>query len=160
MIKINVIVKNKSWDKHLNNPKKYLEKKVKKLNKKIALFKKTSFYITMLLSGEKDIRYLNKKFRKKNSSTDVLSFPFYEKKDLLNLINKKEKIYLGDIILNFEKIKKNLDKKNFINRFDELWVHSILHLYGYKHSKDKDYKKMNKLENNILSEINESFTNY
>ena len=130
MIKINVIVKNKSWDKHLNNPKKYLEKKVKKLNKKIALFKKTSFYITMLLSGEKDIRYLNKKFRKKNSSSDVLSFPFYEKKDLLNLINKKEKIYLGDIILNFEKIKKNLDKKNFINRFDELWVHSILHLYG------------------------------
>ena len=65
----------------------------------------------MLLSGEKDIKYLNKKFRKKNSSTDVLSFPFYEKKDLLNLINKKEKIYLGDIILNFEKIKKNLDKK-------------------------------------------------
>ena len=40
MIKINVIVKNKSWDKHLNNPKKYLEKKVKKLNKKIVLFKK------------------------------------------------------------------------------------------------------------------------
>ena len=99
MIKINVIVKNKSWDKHLNNPKKYLEKKVKKLNKKIALFKKTSFYITMLLSGEKDIKYLNKKFRKKNSSTDVLSFPFYEKKDLLNLINKKEKFILEILYL-------------------------------------------------------------
>ena len=98
MIKINVIVKNKSWDKHLNNPKKYLEKKVKKLNKKIALFKKTSFYITMLLSGEKDIKYLNKKFRKKNSSTDVLSFPFM-KKDLLNLINKKEKFILEILYL-------------------------------------------------------------
>ena len=56
MIKINVIVKNKSWDKHLNNPKKYLEKKVKKLNKKIALFKKLvsilqCYYLVKRISG-------------------------------------------------------------------------------------------------------------
>ena len=61
-----------------------------------------------------------------------------------------KKIYLGDIIINLKKIKK----KNFINNFDKLWIHGLLHLLGYTHKKDKEYKKMLKLERiyyNIVS---------
>ena len=104
MIKINVISNNIIWKRYIKNPRAFIDKQIKLINKKKGIYKKNIFICTLLLSGTKEIRQLNKKFRKKNKSTDVLSFPFYEKKDLLNLINKKEKIYLGDIILNFEKI--------------------------------------------------------
>ena len=76
-------------------------------------------------------------------------FPFNED---LSVIKKKKnkKIYLGDIIINLKKVKK----KNFINNFDKLWIHGLLHLLGYTHKKNKDYKKMLKLERtyyNIVS---------
>ena len=62
-----------------------------------------------MLSGNKEIRHLNKKFRKKNKSTDVLSFPFYTKKELLKRFKKEKEVYLGDIIININKIKnKNI----------------------------------------------------
>ena len=47
-----------------------------------------------------------------------------------------------------------MKKKNFINNFDKLWIHGLLHLLGYTHKKNKDYKKMLKLERtyyNIVS---------
>ena len=100
MIRINVISEEKSWSKKLkkkeslfNNICKHFPKKFRFLNKKV--------YLTLLLSNNKNIKKLNKKFRNKNKHTDILSFPFqkYSK-------NLKE-IYLGDIIISFNHINKN-----------------------------------------------------
>ena len=44
-------------------------------------------------------------------------------------------------------------KENFKKDFDRLWVHGLLHLIGYRHSKNKDFNKMNKLETNILTKF-------
>ncbi len=82
MIKINVITNSNSWLDFIKKPNNYLDKKIKKLNSKIKEFKKRQIYCSLLLSGSKEIKYLNKKFRKKNKSTDVLSFPFHTKKEL------------------------------------------------------------------------------
>ena len=57
---------------------------------------------------------------------------------------KKQKNLFGDIIINLKKIKKN-----FIVNFDKLWIHGLLHLLGYTHKKNKEYKKMLKLEEHI-----------
>ena len=76
MIKANVITKNTSWYKYIKNPNSYIDRKIKKLNNKNKKLKK-SVYFTLLLSGEKEIKNLNRKFRNKNKATDVLSFPFY-----------------------------------------------------------------------------------
>ena len=65
-------------------------------------------------------------------------------------MKKNKKIYLGDIIINLKKIKK----KNFIVNFDKLWIHGLLHLLGYTHKKDKDYKQMLKLERTYYNTIN------
>ena len=81
MIKINVITNNISWFKFIKNPNQYIDRKVKKINLKKKEFKKKIIYSTLLLSGNREIKNLNKKFRKKNKSTDVLSFPFYDKKN-------------------------------------------------------------------------------
>ena len=79
MIKANVITKNISWYKYIKNPNTYIGKKINKLNEKNKKLKNKDIFFTLLLSGEKEIKNLNRKFRKKNKSTDVLSFLFEKK---------------------------------------------------------------------------------
>ena len=147
MIKINTILNNKSWSVYIKNPNKFIQKNVNNLNKKFKKYKKNILFCTLLLSGDDEIKKLNKKFRKKNKSTDVLSFPYNNLNTLRKL--KKKDIYLGDIILNYYKIKK----KSFKENFNKLWIHGFLHLVGHKHKKNNDYYKMNKLEKLIFSKI-------
>ena len=148
-MKINVKVNEKSWKFYLSKPDEIIKKKVKLLNKNIKFLSKKNFIATLVLSNTKEIKTLNCKFRGKNKSTDILSFPFNEKSSK-KIFKRNKKVYLGDIIINLKKIKK----KNFINNFDKLWIHGLLHLLGYTHKKDKEYKKMLKLERiyyNIVS---------
>ena len=147
MIKVDVFIKNKNWKKKISNPQKYLNSKVKYLRNSISFLKNKKINFSIQLAGNKEIKLLNKKFRKKSKSTDVLSFP-YNKLNTLKKLKKKD-IYLGDIILNYYKIKK----KNFKENFNKLWIHGFLHLVGYKHKKNNDYYKMNKLEKLIFSKI-------
>jgi len=114
MIKANVITKNFSWYRYIKNPNSYIDRKIKKLNNKNKKLKK-SVYFTILLSGEKEIKNLNRKFRNKNKATDVLSFPFYTKKELHKRLIYEKEIYLGDIIINLKKRKDKKKLKNFNN---------------------------------------------
>ena len=154
MIKINVISNNSLWIKYLDNASNNINKKVKKLNKKNKDHKKKKFYCTLLLSNSREIKKLNNKFRKKNKPTDILSFPFYTKNDLKKKLNKENEIYLGDIILNLNKIKFKKNLVKFKIEFNKLWIHGLVHLLGYDHKKNKDFLKMSKLEKKFLSYIN------
>ena len=150
MIKIDVLVKDKNWKKYILNPNRYLNKQAKKIN--IANYSKSkSITLTILLTGNNDIRSLNKKFRKKNKSTDVLSFPNFNFKEIKTKLKSRKNIYLGDIILNLYKIKNK--KNKFKEEFNKLWVHGLVHLLGYKHYKNIDFYKMKKLENKIIKQI-------
>ena len=155
MIKANVITKNISWYRFIKNPNSYIDRKIIKLNNKNKKLKKKNIYFTLLLSGEKQIKNLNRKFRKKNKPTDVLSFPFYTKKELhKKLINEKE-IYLGDIIINLNKIRDKKKSKNFKTEFNNLWIHGLVHLFGHDHKKEKDFLAMKKIEKKYSSFIND-----
>ena len=65
MIKVNVILNNIIWKKYLKNPNSFIDKKVNLINKKNKLYKKKVFIFSLLLSGSKEIKKLNRKFRKK-----------------------------------------------------------------------------------------------
>ena len=153
MIKINVINNNVSWTRIIKNPINYIDKKVKKLNFKNKKFKKNVIFCSLLLSGSDEIKNLNKKFRKKNKSTDVLSFPFHSEKKLKSVLQKEREVYLGDIIVNFNKVKYKKNLKLFKSQFDKLWVHGLIHLFGHDHKKEKDFKKMSKVEAEYLKYI-------
>ena len=155
MIKANVITKNTSWHRYIKNPNSYIDRKINRLNNKNKKFKKKNIYFTLLLSGERDIKNLNRKFRKKNKSTDVLSFPFYTKKELRKRLTNEEEIYLGDIIINFNEIKDKKKLKNFKNEFNNLWIHGLVHLFGHDHKKEKDYLEMKKIEKKYFRFIND-----
>ena len=154
MIKINVITNNINWLKYIKDPNNYLERKIKKINLKEKKFDKKSIFCTLLLSGNKEIRNLNKKFRNKNKSTDVLSFPFQTKRELNNKLKKEKEIYLGDIIINLNKIKSKKILKNFKNEFDRLWIHGLVHLFGHNHKKNKEFLRMIKIEKKYFDFIN------
>ena len=154
MIKADVLVNVKAWKKYISNPDIYLKKKLKKTEAKISLFNKNKLNFTLLLSGDYEIQKLNKKFRKKNKITDILSFPFHEKKILYKLIkNKSNNIYLGDIIINLNKIIKQSETNDFFVVFDKIWIHGLTHLLGYRHKSNHDFSVMQKLENRIIKSI-------
>ena len=152
MIKINVIVKDKTWLKYIKNPKAYLKRKIKKIQSD-KFFGKSNYQFSLLLSETKEIKSLNKKFRKKNRTTDILSFPSQNKKELKILLKSDLEIYLGDIIINFKKINIS-SKKLFKRHLDILWIHGLVHLFGHNHKKDSNYKKMNAIEKKFLMKLN------
>ena len=111
MIKVNVEINNKPWHKKIKNPKKYFSKKLKKILKILPDLKKKNIIFTIFLTNSLSIKKLNKKFRKQNKSTDVLSFPFFSQKKIK--LNKKKNIYIGDIATSYEVIYSRSKKKKF-----------------------------------------------
>ena len=103
MINADVVVENKLWNKKIKNPSNYIKKKIKKISQFNSL-KKKHFSLTILLTDNSKMKYLNKKFRNKNKITDVLFFPNLDPVDLKKKINTK--IYLGDIALSYEIINR------------------------------------------------------
>ena len=150
MIKIEVLIKDKNWKKYLSNPNRYLNTQAKKINLK-KYFKSKLINISILLTGNNDIKFLNKKFRNKNKTTDVLSFPSYDQNIMRTKLKSQKNLYLGDIALNLYKINKG--KNKFKIEFDKLWVHGLVHLMGYRHYKNKDFFKMKKIEDKIIKQL-------
>ena len=141
MIKANVILDYPKWKTKIKNPSKYINERLQILSK-IYFFKYKKQEFTIFLTNNKKMKNLNNKFRKKNKTTDVLSFP-------LKYIYRNN-LYLGDIAINFGIINKRSIKSNFIKEFDKMWVHGYCHLIGYDHKKLKDFHKMNQKEKLIL----------
>ena len=150
MIKVNVLCEEKSWSKKIKKSQKFFDNICKKFPKKFRFVNKRA-YLTLLLSNNKRIKDLNRKFRNTNKHTDILSFPFEQKKG-----NLKE-IYLGDIIISFNYMNKpkDLNLKEFKRKTIKIFIHGFLHLIGYDHIKEKDYKKMFNMEQKIYYSIEE-----
>ena len=146
MTSVDIVLDYYLWKKKIKNPKIHIRKKLLKLNK-LKLFKKKSKNCTIFLTNNKKMKELNKKFRKINKPTDVLSFPFENK------LKNKKNTYLGDIAISYEIINKRSKKTNFSVEFDKMLIHGYLHLLGYDHKKKKDFNKMKKLEDLILNKF-------
>ena len=151
MIKVNVEIDNKSWHKKIQEPKKYFDQKLRKISKVNRFFRNKNIVFTILLTNSLNIKKLNKKFRKRNKPTDVLSFPYFSFKNFNSI--KEKKIYIGDIAVSYEVIYSKSKKNKFILEFDRVWVLGFLHLLGYNHFKNIDYFKMRKFEKRILNLI-------
>ena len=146
MTSVDIVFDYYFWKKKIKSPKTYIRKRLLKLNK-FKLFQNKSKNFTIFLTNNKMMKELNKKFRKKNKPTDVLSFPFR------NRIKIKKNIYLGDIAISYEIVNKRSKDSNFFLEFDKMWIHGYLHLLGYDHKSKKDFNKMKKIEDLILNKF-------
>ncbi len=148
MISMYVFSEEKAWSKRLKKKELFFDKICKTFPKKYKFSnKKVSF--TLLLSNNKKIKKLNKNFRNKNKPTDILSFPLNRKIRIL------KKTYIGDIIISYDFIDKpkSQDLKLFKKKLIKTFIHGFLHLLGFNHIKDKDYKKMLKEEELIYQSV-------
>tara|TARA_Y100000389_G_C17218074_1_gene391943 strand:+ start:150 stop:611 length:462 start_codon:yes stop_codon:yes gene_type:complete len=153
MISINVFSDEKAWSKRLKKKELFFKEICKSFPKKYQfLNKRVSF--TVLLSNNKKIKKLNKDFRNKNKSTDILSFPFDEKGKI------SKTTYLGDMIIsyNFVDRPKSQNLKIFKDKLIRIFIHGFLHLLNFDHKKNKDFKIMLKEEDfvyqSVISKLN------
>ena len=137
MISIDVVSENNLWSKKIKKADIFFNSLVKVFPKEYRFIKK-KVNLTILLSNNKNIRKLNKKFRNKDKPTDVLSFSSEKK------INIKKSPYIGDIVISYEFMNKPkaLSTLEFKSKLAKIFIHGFLHLLGHDHIKLKDFKKM------------------
>ena len=103
--------------------------------------------ISLSFVNNNEIRELNKKYRGKDYSTDVLSFPLDEEIDDI--------IILGDIVVSVDKVIEQAEEYNhtFERELIYLIIHGMFHLLGYDHIKEEDKKIMRLKEKKITKKL-------
>ena len=107
-----------------------------------AALKGRSGGVSIVLANDALLHELNRSYRGKDKTTNVLSFI-------------GEAGELGDVILSYETVKREAkeQKKSFVRHTAHLVVHGCLHLIGHDHEKEKDAVKMETLETSILVKL-------
>ena len=148
MININVFSEEKAWSKKIKK-KELFFKQICSLFPKKYRFPNKKVSLTLLLSNNKGVKKLNKNFRNKNKSTDILSFPFNKKIKLSKIT------YIGDIIISYNFIDqpKTQNLKIFKEKVIKIFIHGFLHLLGFDHIKNIDYKKMIREEERLYKSV-------
>tara|TARA_B110000259_G_C13787001_1_gene311045 strand:- start:119 stop:589 length:471 start_codon:yes stop_codon:yes gene_type:complete len=137
MISIDIVSEDILWNKKIRKKNIFFNSLAGSFPRKYRFIRK-KISLTILLSNNKNIKKLNKKFRNKNKSTDILSFPSEKK------FNIKKFPYIGDIVISYEYMNKpkTLSNLNFKHKVTRLFIHGFLHLLGHDHIKLKDFKRM------------------
>jgi len=123
------------------------EKKLKGIIKKVLIGKLKKNDLSVAFVNPGAIKNLNRKYRKKNRITDVLSFAeFKNLKKELKIKKIRERVILGEIIICPQEVDKNAKKfkSKFENELYRVLIHGILHLLGYDHEKSE--KQANLME--------------
>ena len=143
-IKVDFFSESKKWPRRV--PKiKIITKKT--INKMKNYFRRDHiFELNIILTDKSKMIKLNKIYKNKQSDTDVLTF-------ISKNSNKNVgKILYCDIFFSIDTIEKFIrrNKVSIYDHFNHLLIHSLLHINGYDHKKNLDFKKMKKEEIKIL----------
>ena len=116
-----------------------------------ASFEKRS-ELSVVLTGDGEVKKLNRRYRKKDKTTDVLSFPLLEGKRLKTV---KGSIPLGDVVISIPQTRRQARQqgKDFRQELALLLTHGILHLLGYDHGTRAEEKRMFGLQDRLLKKF-------
>lgn len=104
--------------------------------------------LSILIVDDLQIEELNKRYLNRLGPTNVIAFPMREGR-FSNITPR----LLGDVVISVEAAMQEgeLAKISMEDRFDQLLIHGILHLFGYDHEKSKEEAdKMEKKSNELL----------
>ena len=104
--------------------------------------------VSIKFLGKKEMQSMNKKFRSKDTPTNVLAFPIDNSLDL-------DTDSLGDIAICHEVVLKEAKEQNkeVCDHMAHIFIHGVLHLLGYDHHQEAQAEIMENLERRILSKI-------
>ncbi len=105
--------------------------------------------VNLKILSNTDIQELNKKYRKINNPTNVLSFTNED-------ISKSITGDLGDIAISYEYLQKESYQQNkkFDDHFIHMLIHAVYHILGFDHKNDEMAKLMEIKEIKILKKLN------
>lgn len=129
----------------------------KQLDQKQELLSNNSFdkvVIELSLVSSIEIKDINNEYRGKDKATDVLSFPSQDniRNDEYEVIN--EELIIGDILICHEVCEAQAKEHEitYLDEFLHLFVHGLLHLYGYDHElSDSEEKLMEEKEKELIN---------
>ena len=156
---IEISVSSKSWNV-IPDFSRIAHEAIKATLQHVGDLNKKNPTISVVLADDLLLRQLNKKHRKKNYPTNVLSFSYMEELNL-SIYSIKESLpdefYIGDIAISIDTLLQESVKYNIPlnDHFKHILVHGVLHLLGYDHeTNEKDAEIMQKAEIEILSLLN------
>lgn len=102
--------------------------------------------INIIQVSTEEIAFLNNSYRDKEWPTDILTFSY------LDSVQTEQDI-AGEIYLCLEKIKLYAEERwvTYAEQLKYIIVHGLVHMMGYDHETEKDEKKMEQVEQKILS---------
>ena len=143
-IKVDFFSESKKWPRRMPKIKTITNKTI---NMMLSYFKKDyKLELNIILTNKSKMIKLNKIYKNKQSDTDVLTF-------ISKISNKNVgKILYCDIFFSIDTIEKFIrrNKVSIYNHYNHLLIHSLLHINGYDHKKNSDFKIMKKEEIKIL----------
>lgn len=112
----------------------------------------STIFVELSIESPEIIRQLNKKYRKIDKTTDVLSFGY----DNFNSNVELPILHLGEIYINYNRVKEQAKEfgHSIKREFCYLFTHACLHLLGFDHIEDKEAYEMNLIANEIMEKIN------
>ena len=117
-----------------------------------ALKLQDNYAFSLIICGPITIKRINREYRENNSETDVISFAFLDDD---NTAEYESEIELGDIFINRNRVY--LQAKEYghsVKReFVFLFVHGLLHLFGYDHMNKEDEKRIIPLQKKIVGDL-------
>ena len=126
-----------------------LNTKLKSVFKTICIEENLSqISINLRIINDKEMTELNRKFRNKDSSTNVLSFT---NEDISKTITGN----LGDIAINYDYLERESKEqsKSFDDHMIHMLVHGIYHILGFDHKNDEIAKVMERKEITLLNKF-------
>ncbi len=114
-----------------------------------------NLYVNIIFTNPDKIRQTNKEYRNVDKETDVLSFPMFEKEEILNYEAKQWQEVLGDIIISIERVQEQAKEygHSFERELAYMMVHGFYHLMGEDHIEEADKVVMRQKEENVLTKL-------
>ncbi len=148
MIKVSFNVDEPFWVKEMPLFKENILRATKETLNTAFKSKKNNLEVSFLLTSDSNIRLLNKNYRNKDKSTNVLAFPMNQKTFGKNYI-------VGDVVISLQKIlseSKKLKTQKY-KYLSKITIHGVLHLLGFDHKSNKQHDEMNRIEQKVFKKI-------
>lgn len=111
------------------------------------------FEAGLVITDDRRMRELNRRYRGRDKSTNVLSFVYGEVKD--KFFDSDDENYLGDVYISRPQVGSGAREAGISEKdeFTRLFVHGLLHLTGIHHKNEKEAERMEGLEDEIVAKI-------
>jgi len=105
--------------------------------------------LSILIVDDFQIKILNKKYLNRSGPTNVIAFPMRE-----GAFSNISPDILGDVVISIETAQKEgrMSGLSVKERFTQLLIHGILHLFGYDH--EKSSRQAEEMENKSKELLN------